>query len=716
MHARRFVVTVACWISGCLTASSVNAAPAFDADGARPPRPDRSIAAVAAPRGDLAWQSLGPPGGDVADVVASPTEPGALLAGTAPLGSFGGNLYRSADGGASWSVVADLSNRSVFALVFDGAGKAHAATQDGVWSSEDGGRSWTQRDLGIDPTNDAVLEIAVDPGDPSNLWIGLSAAFGNQSVNLMHSTDGGASWQDATPPLAAPSNGTSVAVDPANPLHVAAAFSGDFSGGEVWLSEDGGASWQNRSAGLPGTPVNALAWNGARLLAGGGMLFGSQDFGLYGSDDLGQSWTPLHAGWPLLIATAIAVDPNDAQTIVVATDGGGLNRSRDGGATWELGIGGSGALATQSVRYAPGDSQELLAGANSLGVFLSHDGGATLGAASNGISELGLYSVAADPLDPQQLAVAFQGNNSGGVLSSTDGGASWMLEAAPPTRYSKLGYSPAGVLYAISSGPSYVAPEGLYRRESDGSWTSLGPDQGPHYESDLASLRFSRNDPDLILLAGGDFGVAGNDGTVWRSTDAGASWTKHAFAGGLFVGDVEIVEDGSDAVVIAPYNGRDTPEQGGVLRSTDGGATWSTTQEMATFHRSPRLCGQSGRPAALFLAVATDWSVSGLLRSDDAGATWTPTAWQGATAVDVACDPLDPDVLYLAQEGATRVMRSTDQGAAFAPFDGGLGLAGIARELAFAGGRTPRLLLASGRGSYAIALEDRDAIFADGFD
>ena len=377
MLARRFAA-----LAGCLTLSTALALalPPPDADGARPRRLDPATAAPSSPRGEAVWQSLGPPGGDVADVVASPTEPGVLLAGTAPLGSFGGNLYRSADGGASWEVAADLANRSVFALAFDRDGKAHAATQDGVWSSEDGGRNWTQRDLGIDPTNDAVLDIAVDPADPADLWIGLSAAFGNQSVNLMQSTDGGASWQDRTPPLAAPANGMSVAVNPTDPRQVAAAFSGDFSGGEVWLSDDGGASWHNRSASLPGTPVNALAWNGTHLLAGGGMLFGSQDFGLYASDDLGQTWTPLHDGWPLLIVTAIAIDPNDAQTLVVATDGGGLNRSRDGGATWELGIGGSGALATQSVRYAPGNSQDLLAGAHSLGVFLSHDGGATLGA------------------------------------------------------------------------------------------------------------------------------------------------------------------------------------------------------------------------------------------------------------------------------------------------------------------------------------------------
>ena len=67
-------------------------------------------------------------------------------------------------------------------------------------------------------------------------------------------------------------------------------------------------------------------------------------------------------------------------------------------------------------------------------------------------------------------------------------------------------------LYAISSGPSSVAQEGLYRRENNGSWTPLGPDQGPLYESDLNTMRFSLNNGHLILLGGSDFGVAGFEG------------------------------------------------------------------------------------------------------------------------------------------------------------------------------------------------------------
>ena len=97
------------------------------------------------------------------------------------------------------------------------------------------------------------------------------------------------------------------------------------------------------------------------------------------------------------------------------------------------------------------------------------------------------------------------------MFSSSDGGGSWHLESAPPRLYSAVRFAPNGTLYAISSGPSSVAQEGLYRRENNGSWTPLGPDQGPLYESDLNTMRSSQNNANLILLGGADFGVAGSE-------------------------------------------------------------------------------------------------------------------------------------------------------------------------------------------------------------
>ncbi|HEX5123890.1 MAG TPA: hypothetical protein VFV97_11640 [Rhodanobacteraceae bacterium] len=670
------------------------------------------------------WSLLGPPGGDVADVAASPTAAGVVLAGVAPGGSWGGTMYRSTDDGATWAPVANFANRSVHDIEFAPDGKVWAATQDAVWSSTDDGVTWTHHTLtGVDPNNDEVFDVAIDPSNADTIWIGVTDAGGGQLVNLMRSTNGGTSWTDMTPPLATPMVGAAIAIDPNDSNTVIAGFHGDFGGGAVWVTTNGGTSWDERDAGLGSEPINALVYDGTRLLVGGGELFGSQFLGLYTSPDLGVTWTELDDGtWPLLVVTDIAVDPNDSQTILVSTDGAGINRTTNGGTSWDTGIGGTGALATQSIRFAPGSSTGLFGGATSLAVWKSSDGGDTFAESSTGISELPLFAIASSPTDPLQIAVAFQGNNSGGVFSSSDGGVSWIVESAPPTRYSKVGYSPDGTLYAISSGPSSVAPEGLYRREGDGSWTSLGPDQGTLYESDLASLRFSINNADLILLGGSDFGVAGFAVTVWRSLDAGATWTK-VYAGRDydFTTDIEIVEDGTDENMVASYDGFTEPNQGGAFNSTDGGATWNLALNgLPDYARSPRLCTSLADPGTIWMSAATEASHSSVFHTEDAGASWSSTGWSGDFITDIACDPSNAQVLYVAQGTGAKAARSDDQGVSFTDFDTGLDNAGAPRDIAItADTSAPRLLMATDKGSYATPIPGggvTDRIFADGFD
>ena len=537
------------------------------------PRNTRAIR----PTGNGNWSSLGPPGGDVFDAAVSTVASGVVLAGIAPDGSFGGTLYRSSDGGDTWSEVLALRGTSVFDIEFAPTGTVYIGTQDSIRRSTDDGLSWMLLNLGIG-LNDQVFDVALDPSNQSTMWAGIADATGAQPVNVMRSTDSGATWSNRTPPLAQPISCRGIAVDPSDSNTVIAVFGGDFGGGQVWTTTDGGDSWTNRSAGLPNNPMQAVVYDGTRLLVGGGQRFGSENVGLYQSTDVGATWTPLHNGtWPVLVVDAIAVDPNDTQTILVAIDGSGVNRTTDGGNTWQIGIGGTGALAGRSLRFRPDSSTELFLGTSSLAVFRSTDSGDHFVQSSNGISEINLFSVDANPLASNELALAFQGQNNGGVLRSLDGGVTWDLESAPPTRYSAVRFAPDGRLYAISSGPSTVAQEGLYRRENNGTWTPLGPDQGPLFESDLNTVRFSRNNANLILLGGADFGVAGFEGTIWRSTDAGLSWTKvFESATGTVerVTDLEIIEDGTDQNMVAAWNSESGDNIGGALRSTDGGASW----------------------------------------------------------------------------------------------------------------------------------------------
>jgi len=663
------------------------------------PRPVR-------PEGNGAWILLGPPGGDVFDAAVSTVAPSIALAGIAPDGSSGGTLYRSSDGGDTWSEVLALRGTSVFDIEFAPTGTAFIGTQDSIRRSTDNGLSWTLLNLGIGP-NDQVFDVALDPSNQSIMWAGIAGAIGGQPVNVMRSTDNGATWSNRTPPLAQPISCRGIAVDPNDSSIVIAVFGGEFGGGQVWTTTDGGDSWMNRSAGLPNNPMQAVVYDGTRLLVGGGQRFGSQNVGLYRSTDLGATWTPLHDGsWPVLVVDAIAVDPNDTQTILVAIDGSGVNRTTDGGDTWQIGVGGTGALAGRSLRFRPDSSTELFLGTSSLAVFRSTDGGDHFVQSSHGISEINLFSVDANPLASNELAIAFQGQNNGGVLSSLDGGVMWELESAPPTRYSAVRFAPDGRLYAISSGPSSVAEEGLYRRENNETWTPLGPDQGPLFESDLNTVRFSRNNANLILLGGSDFGVAGFEATIWRSTDAGQTWTKvYELGDSHRVTDLEIVEDGTDQNMVAAWTSESGDNIGGALRSTDGGASWfNSSTGLPAFFRSPRLCASPTQPQSLIVSASLSFQSGGLFRTTDAGATWASTGWTGTNMVgDVACHPADDQMLFVTQlSGGAAVLRSLDGGATFAPFSNGLENVVAPRELAFAG--DSRLLLASAKGSYATDL------------
>jgi hypothetical protein len=672
----------------------------------RRPPPAAQPAAAPAPaaeRGADGWVSIGPYGGIVSALAASPSVGGLVLVA---LDSPGGNsLYRSTDGGQSWQPVAALGGLGVQAIAFAADGTAYLATGFHLRASTDGGLNWTTV---TNPFSSSISEVAIDPGT-GDLWLGIGSALGG-STFVIQSTDGGATWTDRSPPLASPRDTTALAFAPGAPLTVYAGFSGFPGGGGLWVSGDGGASWNDRSAGLPAVPVNDLVWDGARAIVAGGAEFGSQTFGLYASDDGGVTWTPLHDGtWPSLYTFGLDLDPNDPAVLLVATAQAGVFRSPDGGASWSFGVAGTAGSTFNTVRFAPGSSTAAFAGAGSRGVFRSGDGGLSFAESSDGLNGVEVTSVAVHPADPLALAAAFSGMNDGGVQTSVDGGVTWDTEPVPPTRYSRVEYAPGGTLYAISDGPSSVAPEGVYRREGNGSWTSLGPDQGGLFETEGAALRFSAHDPGLILLTGSDFGVAGFEATVWRSLTAGASWSKvYESAGSGAVPAVEIVADGTDQRMVAGLQNFATG--GGALRSVDGGGFWSESSSgLPADIQATDLCASPADPLRLFLA--TGFAPTGLYATADGGASWGSAGPLADDLRGVACDGDFDGVLYAGRSSSSGLLRSPDSGATWQPFDDGLG-AGAFRHLVW----TPdpaHLYLATTSGTWRRQLA---ALFTDGFE
>ncbi len=685
----------------------------FSANGRSTDGKAASATLPGAPDETATWRAIGPYGGSVTAIAVSPTVPDLILAGTNGPFEYGG-LFRSTDSGATWSHAPELGDKGISSIVFTPDGTAFAGTEfEGLWRSTDGGLEWSFVDL-VSPN--WITALAVHPSNGSQIWAGVRS----QLIALMRSDDGGETWQDVGISTDATNGCVSVAFDASDPDKVYAACGRP---GLIWVSADGGASWTERTDGLPDMRLYDLAHDGTRVLVGGGL-------GLFASSDDGLSWIALHeVTWPRPTTHAITVDPSNPRVLYAGSDGSsGAHRSTDGGISWQIAIPGTEKLTVNAIEFDPGDPSRLLLGASALGVFQSLNSGSSFQRTSYGMTSMKVNSVAVNPQNPAHLAAAVEGLNEGGVFLSSDRGANWTWDdPLPPGRYSYVAFSPQGVLHAIQAGPAIGVDEGIYRQSSDGSWESLGPDQGGAFETDLTVLRFSELDPDLIVAGGNDFFTVGAEATIWLSQNAGASWSKvhEGTVEREVVREIEILDNGSTDDMVAVFDIFLGDLAGGVLHSTDGGSSWfaSDTGLPADF-KGRTLCTVTGEPQSLFVAHRDAFlppQTGALFESIDGGASWAPAGSTG-TFMDLVCDPDDADRLYGAFAEDDLVRRSVDRGQSFSSFDAGLEMAGDGSLSSDSDGvrlvhnldSRPQLYLSSSTGVWVTELES--AIFADGFE
>lgn len=214
------------------------------------------------------WNPLGPQpiqnlytygsvSGRITALAADPTNALVIYAGAA-----GGGVWKSTDGGSTWSPLTDFQpTLAIGALAIDpsntqtiyaGTGEANrcADCQDsqGILKSTDGGSTWTLLgQVGFGGGGLAVAALVVDRTNSNHI---LAAT----NVGLVQSNDGGASWSLNTS-LQAVSTVTSPAVDaiiqdPSTSSRFYAAVSERCNGyGFIAVSTDGGVTWPSANAG-----------------------------------------------------------------------------------------------------------------------------------------------------------------------------------------------------------------------------------------------------------------------------------------------------------------------------------------------------------------------------------------------------------------------------------------------------------------------------------
>jgi photosystem II stability/assembly factor-like uncharacterized protein len=290
-------------------------------------RPQRSASQqTAAPEVDpatyaqLKYRYIGPVGNRTIAVAGIAGRPYVYYVGAAS-----GGLWRTTDGGVRWEPLFDdqpAGSVSAIAIapsdpsvIWVGTGEAfirsHISIGNGVYRSVDGGKTWTHQ--GLDQTG-RIARVMVDPHNPDVvLACALGHAYGPQPERgVFRTTDGGKTWDRVL--FVDENTGCSdLVMDPNNPavvfagmwqieIHTWGRVSGG-SGSGIFMSRDGGVTWKRLAGhGLPTTPVGRIGLaiaptNSEHLYAlietGDGVAWQGKPAGngeLWTSQDGGENW------------------------------------------------------------------------------------------------------------------------------------------------------------------------------------------------------------------------------------------------------------------------------------------------------------------------------------------------------------------------------------------------------------------------------------------
>jgi hypothetical protein len=305
---------------------------------------------------------------------------------------------------------------------------------------------------------------------------------------------------------------TSVAASADGSVMVAVANPGSTPTGPIYISTNSGSVWnQATNAPLGRWQSVACSADGSKIVAVQGGGYGTLSGPIYTSADTGTTWvsnnTPVHQSWesvassadgtnlvaadlsarmiytsanagatwsqatnaPKVVWYSLASSADGSKLAAVANGSANIYMSTNFGATWMTNIVPAGPFGVQNNWTAiasSADGSKLVAaggGYNSLGnLFVSTNFGtswtltATNVLPSHGRSE---WIYVASSADGRKLAAVSESSLPGGVITSTDSGATWTTNAVPNLTWNAVALSADGARMVVTVGyPSYVGP------------------------------------------------------------------------------------------------------------------------------------------------------------------------------------------------------------------------------------------------------------------
>ncbi len=532
------------------------------------------------------------------------------------VGAPAGGIWKSTNGGSSWTPIGDanasigVSDIAVVAGATTASDIIYIATGDrdhydtksvGVLKSTDGGSTWSttglsftasqQRRIGrllMDPANNNILYAATSAGlykttNAGSTWTSIYASefidmefkpgnsnyiyASNMYGDIYRSTNGGSTWSQV---LSTSLSRTQLAVSANNPAVVYAVMANSSSGfGAIYKSTNSGASFS--IAYSPG--MNILGWN------------------CDGSGSGGQGWYDL----------CIASDPNNANIVFV----GGVNtwKSSNGGSSWSISNHWSstcGGTATNVhadkhfLAYQNGTS--TLFECNDGGLYKTSNAGSSWTHLGSGLVVSQMYRIGVAQTAATDVVCGLQDNGTKNISGSTwsdvlggDGMDCAVDYTNANTQYGEYYYgalrrttnhwaSTTDITSGLSGSAAWVTPyvidpnnhntlfvgyQDVFKSTNQGSsWTKISNWNG----STLRSIAVAPSNSNYIYTA--------TSYTLYRTTNGGTSWSD--ITGSLPTGSASItwisVKDNDPNTIwvsLGQFNSY------GVYQSTNGGASWT---------------------------------------------------------------------------------------------------------------------------------------------
>jgi photosystem II stability/assembly factor-like uncharacterized protein len=604
--------------------------------------------------GGISWTEIRPdantPGGTLA-AFPHPSEPGTVYIAASPnMNNYteGGNgeLWKSTDHGDTFSPLANagLTDKRITELVFDPQDASHQTLLAGtilgnIFQSSDGGANWTltadlHRDTDQKPAR--IDRLVFNPSGAKEPWAVKRNPFMDTDWPVFYRSLPDRSTWSGQMVVDNPTGGP-------HPWFWMRPWSLTFSTTTLWAAYDTGYTSPNAASlswsrlnpnGLPNESWRDFEFTSFVIdpTNRNTIYAGTREHGVYKSTDGGQTWSPANLGLAGVNPYALAVSPDNLDEVYAVSQTDGVAKSSDGGQHWTLLNFQRGGFPWQqtSLVVDPHDPRVVYLGmwcphsrpqpatASDACVRISRDRGQTW----------------TDVILPQPPPANFQ---SGEVFAI----------AVDPQHAGRV--VAGATFYPVNWSQNVEHPYGaFYYSENYGeTWTWSGVDatllKGSY------RIGFDSGDASLVYAA--------TDGSgLWKSSDGGMTWNRVSWTGCADTGEANTLvsvhalaahpTNSGELYAVCQVTVNQQPRSHGLYRSTNAGQSWTAVQdppggvESLLFLPSPR---------GLTL-YAGGWS--GAARSLDGGQSWMSIDGLPMGAVYAMAGGADTDrsVMYLSTE------------------------------------------------------------------